>query len=651
MKKMLDTFASRNSSYLFDARHHPIKKAGFLHAKSVTTGNGSNAKQSNTETDENNKETVRLNVNENNNSRAIIFSRNKPTSLSFKSPTESSSSKVNATNRQTNGNVALKRIRQSLYFPNSKYEFYRSIAPTTTTTTRNVNEKENAENSKTLLNLHLHPSGDDELDDEKMDIYEISTVRSNSNLSSKFQKLVKLNENANKFVRKLNGGGDNSETGGNYSSSSGSGRRPLLASRQKTFAEYGRSRTVARAPLRESVSSLSEDNAMKGNNNNISSRVEEKTSRSVLKETQSAIKLTTYSDEKKKLTVERSKSSLERDYKKYKLLMFNDQHAPKRLNKEVSEESEVVRQLSAESSGGGDKDMLYDSSYADLESSKIKLKNNIQSSFLTYGSTIINPFVSNFDIVNKSNPNFYKNISASNGSSDYLNRRFNRANTSLSLMSSLNEFRTSNIAKPTLISSPATSSRVETKRSLKNQASFSTIQSAADNVIEQAAVVVESTMPKPEEKQESNPIAAIINPLMAEQVDSTSPTKKKSNNNQNSNPKNDDSTIKQNIFLSYRTVKKESESEIRAHNRPNRSAKHFKQPARQLRATSAVNDGSKVKSNDAVRSSEPVIVDSSEMYVDAQTYTRIRSWLENVDRVQRVEGKWLNTISNIAFYD
>ena len=363
---------------------------------------------------------------------------------------------------------------------------------------------------------------------------------------------------------------------------------------------------------------------------------------------------------------ERSKTSLERDYQTSNQLIlgksFNE--GRKQLTRQLTTSS--LKNATSSNEDSGDSGI----GTVDYESSKIQLKNNIQSSFLTYGSTVMNPFGSNFDIVSKDNPSFYKTISSTNGSSDFLNRRFNRANANPSVMTLINHFRSVNLASDKI--------NEEDHQNAAQQAKKSAVPAANDVLASQTSEAIKIA----DKETSAKSLSAFNNVRMtdlnwASNVVNSSPPEavNRAMSSNDSLISNHQAVVKQNFFLNYRQLtdlKKDESGDRETASRLKLDDQGHKMAADNRTAPNNSNTGKKPTPHGGSKSAAPQITSRStsfkkdassdhllehrlnngpENFLEAHKIIRIQSWIEEVERVQRVEGKWRDVINVITFYD
>lgn len=364
---------------------------------------------------------------------------------------------------------------------------------------------------------------------------------------------------------------------------------------------------------------------------------------------------------------ERSKTSLERDYQTSNQLIlgksFNE--GRKQLTRQLTTSS--LKNATSSNEDSGDSGI----STVDYESSKIQLKNNIQSSFLTYGSTVMNPFGSNFDIVSKDNPSFYKSISSTNGSSDFLNRRFNRANANPSVMTLINHFRSVNLASDKI-------NEEDHQHAAGQQAKKSAVPAENAGLASQTSEAIKIADKETSAKSLSafNTVRMTDLNWTSNVVNSSSPPEA-ANRAMSSNDSlisNHQAVVKQNFFLNYRQLtdlKKDESGDRETASRLKLDDQGHKMAADNRTGPNNSNTGKKPTPHGGSKSAAPQVTSRStsfkkdasdhllehrlnngpENFLEAHKIIRIQSWIEEVERVQRVEGKWRDVINVITFYD
>jgi hypothetical protein len=230
---------------------------------------------------------------------------------------------------------------------------------------------------------------------------------------------------------------------------------------------------------------------------------------------------------------------------------------------------------------------------------KLNLKDNIHSSYLTSGGTVImNPFASNLDMINKSNPN-YSNLS-SKLVNRYENIFYNPANR-------LDQYQAS--STQLVQSSKFKEATSDTNLKIFEDASnLSLCKIGALNNETKKIVTLNKTSLLNNEKYERK--ATFLS--------------------------EDDDT--KNYFLNYRLIKSDKENILNNIKLNNEYKKNLKNKAQSTVLKPKFEDDS---------SSEFTV----HKYLESVKYYYIKNWIEEVERCQRIEGKCLETMNKIVFND
>jgi hypothetical protein len=236
---------------------------------------------------------------------------------------------------------------------------------------------------------------------------------------------------------------------------------------------------------------------------------------------------------------------------------------------------------------------------------RLSLKENIHSSYLTGGGVITNPFASNLDMITKSNPNY--------SSLNYSSKLVNRLETSG--LSRMDHYSSQSLIHP-----------------LKNKETPS-----------------ETNYNQVYEVFSKNDDSSNRSISRAGGMSSNELNKLNSANNKNLTMHNDKSEKKiipssndtKNYFLTYRLIKSDKENilnNIKLNNEYKNNLKNKSQAtATQLQPSKFEDDSS----NDL----------TGHKYLESLKFFYIKNWIEEVEKCQRIEGKCLETMNKITFYD
>lgn len=304
------------------------------------------------------------------------------------------------------------------------------------------------------------------------------------------------------------------------------------------------------------------------------------------------------------------------------------------------------------------------------------LKSKLYSSYLIYSSS--NPFSSNYDLINKENPDFYESLCKASGdlSATY---RFNRASSSLSL---LHNYMDKKKFESYLNEEKETKSRLSKSVSVLNDEEARTEPPVVDERSQSRA--------EPEVARHKQDLVDMDEQLSsrshrggdsvknnknktswsaikrAQQANSASRLSTKRTNAESSRAQANSQTIELNQFLNYRKEPKKEETP----NRPNTALLTcnlytFLVPmlcfmivcffvsatAKNNRLNRAQNDQNNTNTNAATSNSQTTNKNTAELYLDPVKLAYIKNWVQRVNQVQAVEGKWTETINKILFYD
>jgi hypothetical protein len=256
-------------------------------------------------------------------------------------------------------------------------------------------------------------------------------------------------------------------------------------------------------------------------------------------------------------------------------------------------------------------------------------KSRIYTSFLEHKSA--NPFESNLNILTKSNPSFYMGLAKDNGLIDSsINSRFANGNSYMNLIDySLD----SRILNKLLVSqSPAAASNEQQQINSDLQNKLKTGRNDLTNSSSKFSKNLFINFRKNDEK------IILKKPILEKSSSTMAMTKTKSISGRSSTKK----------VRSNSGVKKSALPENK------HSLKEFsviKSPNQSLVLNNNNNNPASTNNSNSNKKKENMPEVTCRVYTDEAKYVYIKAWLDEVERVHAIEGKYLETINKITFYD
>ena len=257
-------------------------------------------------------------------------------------------------------------------------------------------------------------------------------------------------------------------------------------------------------------------------------------------------------------------------------------------------------------------------------------KTRIYTSYLEHKPT--NPFESNLNILTKSNPSFYMGLAKENGLLESsINSRFVNGNNSYINLTDYSL--DSRILNKLLVSQSAGNDPTANVNSdIQNK-----IKSGVDTANNSSAKFSNNLFINFRKNDEKN----VLKKPILEKSNSTLPFAKAKSISGRSNKKtrSNSGIIKKSVLPENNKLLKEF-SAIKS---PNQSFVS-NNPAN----TNTINSNNNNNSN---KKKEVFGEVTCRLYTDEAKYLYIKAWLDEVERVQTIEGKYLETINKISFYD
>ena len=255
------------------------------------------------------------------------------------------------------------------------------------------------------------------------------------------------------------------------------------------------------------------------------------------------------------------------------------------------------------------------------------LTNNVNTSFLSNAYTFPNPFSSNYDLVYKSTPNNHRN--APKVYVDHFKFQ-NRVNTSLNILDySLDH---QDLDKK---------SKYETKTTdeteIKLDRLLNTKENHEGNFIHDDNVKLNNFSPVDS--------AFSVYYLTSNNKETKTPEIKEK-------PKSSDTNITKNYFLNYRNTIKASDAD-----KPRKpmvmSGKFNKNNdlANNSQSMDCVINGFKKQQRKLKGNEQELLSAYPEKYLESVKVIYVKKWLQEVERAHQIEGKWMETVNKIVFYD
>ncbi|CAF0973106.1 unnamed protein product [Brachionus calyciflorus] len=244
-----------------------------------------------------------------------------------------------------------------------------------------------------------------------------------------------------------------------------------------------------------------------------------------------------------------------------------------------------------------------------------KFKTKIYLSYLNYGS--VNPFISNYDILHKNNPEFYKTL---------IKKPIEHSDSSYSLRSNaekykkilrLKETKKENILENEIELQATAKTNEELKLPDKNS-----VQSREDSTKNSIRILQQINTNKDKKK-----LSVVPNQFLIYRNEFVIPNKENSVKTNSSSQNN----------TNYIKLHSKDNSSLLSHN-----DKIFKENQNAL-VTNTNNKTNLLK--------EYRILNGQHTFLDASKLNYIVNWVEKVNKVQANEGKHTNTINKIFFYD
>ena len=255
-------------------------------------------------------------------------------------------------------------------------------------------------------------------------------------------------------------------------------------------------------------------------------------------------------------------------------------------------------------------------------STETNSKSRIYTSFLEHKSA--NPFESNLNILTKSNPSFYMGLAKENGLIDTsINSRFANAN---SYMNFIDYSLDSRILNKLLVSqSPATATEQingDIQKKLKHGGPGVDLTNSSSKFSKNLFI----NFRKNDEK------IILKKPILEKSSSTMAMTKTKSISGRSSTKKaRSNSGIKKSALPENKSLK-----EFSVNKSPNQSL--------------VLNNNNPINTNNSKKKENMAEV-TCRVYTDEAKYVFIKAWLDEVERVHALEGKYLETINKISFYD